>query len=201
MRCRGSSTSAAATFRTRRWCSRSRWCRKDARPTIYVDLRKLGNESRARLEDIADVRPNAAFERDLAALGEHQAGAARSLRVPRGDRADCHGERRRSAARQRSDRADEGDQERHRNRRRPRGAAARRRGGDALSRLVRPRGAARRTDRDRRGRGDGELFAARPVCSRTSRSRPSPAPDRTAPSCITASPAKATAASRRTNCF
>ena len=45
--------------------------RKDARPTIFVDLRKLGNESRARLEDMADVRPNAAFERDLAALGEH----------------------------------------------------------------------------------------------------------------------------------
>ena len=46
--------------------------RKDARPTIFVDLRKLGNESRARLEDMADVRPNAAFERDLAALGEHR---------------------------------------------------------------------------------------------------------------------------------
>jgi len=43
---------------------------KEGRPTIFVDLRKVGNEIRARLEEVADVRPNAAFERDLAALGE-----------------------------------------------------------------------------------------------------------------------------------
>ena len=47
---------------------------KEGRPTIFVDLRKVGNEIRSRLEEIADVRPNAAFERDLAALGrEHRA--------------------------------------------------------------------------------------------------------------------------------
>jgi Xaa-Pro aminopeptidase len=47
---------------------------KDRRPTLFVDLRKVGNEIRSRLEEIADVRPNAAFERDLAALGsEHRA--------------------------------------------------------------------------------------------------------------------------------
>jgi Xaa-Pro aminopeptidase len=47
---------------------------KEGRPTIFVDLRKIGNEIRSRLEEIADVRPNAAFERDLAALGhEHRA--------------------------------------------------------------------------------------------------------------------------------
>ena len=43
---------------------------KEGRPTIFVDLRKVGNEIRAHLEEVADVRPNAAFERDLAALGE-----------------------------------------------------------------------------------------------------------------------------------
>ena len=46
---------------------------REGRPTIFVDLRKIGNEIRSRLEEIADVRPNAAFERDLAALGrEHR---------------------------------------------------------------------------------------------------------------------------------
>ncbi len=47
---------------------------KEGRPTLFVDLRKLGNELRSRLEEMADVRPNAAFERDLATLGqEHRA--------------------------------------------------------------------------------------------------------------------------------
>jgi Xaa-Pro aminopeptidase len=47
---------------------------REGRPTIFVDLRKIGNEIRSRLEEIADVRPNAAFERDLAGLGrEHRA--------------------------------------------------------------------------------------------------------------------------------
>jgi Xaa-Pro aminopeptidase len=55
---------------------------REDRPTIFVDLRKIGNEMRARLEEIADVRPNAAFERDLAALGGEQ-------RVVRLDPAAC----------------------------------------------------------------------------------------------------------------
>jgi Xaa-Pro aminopeptidase len=42
---------------------------KEGRPALFIDLRKLGNEIRSQLEEIADVRPNAAFERDLAALG------------------------------------------------------------------------------------------------------------------------------------
>jgi len=42
---------------------------KEGRPALFVDLRKLGNDMRHRLEEIADVRPNAAFERDVAALG------------------------------------------------------------------------------------------------------------------------------------
>ena len=50
---------------------------KAGRPTLFVDLRKLGNDVRGGLEEIADVRPNAAFERDLAALGSEH----RSLRL------------------------------------------------------------------------------------------------------------------------
>src|SRR6202142_106273 len=47
---------------------------KEGRPALYVDLRKLGNDMRSRLEDIAELRTNAAFERDLAELGkEHRA--------------------------------------------------------------------------------------------------------------------------------
>ena len=42
---------------------------KDGRPALYVDLRKLGNDMRARLEELVDIRANAAFERDLGALG------------------------------------------------------------------------------------------------------------------------------------
>jgi len=42
---------------------------KDGRPALYVDLRKLGNDMRLRLEELAEVRAAAAFERDLAALG------------------------------------------------------------------------------------------------------------------------------------
>src|SRR5271156_1962324 len=46
---------------------------KEGRPALFIDLRKLSNEIRSHLEEIADVRPNAAFERDLAALGkEHR---------------------------------------------------------------------------------------------------------------------------------
>jgi Xaa-Pro aminopeptidase len=55
---------------------------KDGRPTLFVDLRKLGNEIRSDLEEVAEVRPDAAFERDLAALGE----AHRAVRL---DPASC----------------------------------------------------------------------------------------------------------------
>jgi len=47
---------------------------KTGNPSLYVDLRKLGNDMRSRLEEIAQLRANAAFERDLAELGkEHRA--------------------------------------------------------------------------------------------------------------------------------
>ncbi len=40
------------------------------RPALYLDSRKLGNDVRHRLEELADVRAPADFERDLAALGQ-----------------------------------------------------------------------------------------------------------------------------------
>jgi Xaa-Pro aminopeptidase len=55
---------------------------REGRPSLFVDLRKIGNDMRARLEEIADVRLNAAFERDLAGLGREQ-------RVVRLDPATC----------------------------------------------------------------------------------------------------------------
>ena len=70
----------------------------------------------------------------------------------------------------------EGGEERSRNRRRPRGASARRRGDGALPRLVRPGSAGRQAHRDRRRRRRWRPSAATPARSRTSRSRPSPAP-------------------------
>jgi len=42
---------------------------REGRPALYVDGRKLGNDVRHRLEELADVRASAEFERDLAALG------------------------------------------------------------------------------------------------------------------------------------
>ncbi len=56
---------------------------KDGRPALYVDGRKLGNDVRHRLEELAEVRAPDDFERDLAALGKaQQRGAARSGRCP-----------------------------------------------------------------------------------------------------------------------
>ena len=47
---------------------------KEGRPALFVDLRKLNSDMRQRLEEIAEVRPSAAFERDLVTLGkEHRA--------------------------------------------------------------------------------------------------------------------------------
>jgi Xaa-Pro aminopeptidase len=56
--------------------------RKDGPPALYVDLRKLGADMRSRLEPLAELRANAAFERDLVALGK----AGRAVRL---DPATC----------------------------------------------------------------------------------------------------------------
>ncbi|HEY1978799.1 MAG TPA: M24 family metallopeptidase, partial [Xanthobacteraceae bacterium] len=45
---------------------------KDGRPALYIDSRKLGNDVRHRLEEIADVRADEDFERDLVVLGKAQ---------------------------------------------------------------------------------------------------------------------------------
>ena len=43
--------------------------RKDGRPALYVEARKLGDSVRERLQGLADLLAPAEFERDLAALG------------------------------------------------------------------------------------------------------------------------------------
>jgi len=43
---------------------------KDGRLALYIDGRKLGNDVRHRLEELAEVRAPDAFERDLAGLGK-----------------------------------------------------------------------------------------------------------------------------------
>ena len=45
---------------------------KEGRPALYVDGRKLSNDIRHRLEELAAVRAPADFERDLAALGSEK---------------------------------------------------------------------------------------------------------------------------------
>lgn len=50
---------------------------REGRPSLYVDGRKLGNDVRHRIEELADVRAPSDFERDLAALGK----AERTLRL------------------------------------------------------------------------------------------------------------------------
>jgi Xaa-Pro aminopeptidase len=45
---------------------------KEGRPALYVDGRKLNNDVRHRLEELAAVREPADFERDLAALGSEK---------------------------------------------------------------------------------------------------------------------------------
>ena len=50
---------------------------REGRPALYVDGRKLGNDVRHRLEELADVRASAEFEHDLAALG----GERRKVRL------------------------------------------------------------------------------------------------------------------------
>jgi Xaa-Pro aminopeptidase len=55
---------------------------KEGRPALYVDLRKLGADMRSRLDQLAEVRASAAFERDLVALGNER----RTVRL---DPANC----------------------------------------------------------------------------------------------------------------
>jgi Xaa-Pro aminopeptidase len=45
---------------------------REGRPVLYIDRRKLGNDIRHHLEQLAEVRSPADFERDLAAFGKAQ---------------------------------------------------------------------------------------------------------------------------------
>ena len=50
---------------------------REGRPALYLDGRKLGNDVRHRLEELAEVRGETEFERDLGALG----GEKRAVRI------------------------------------------------------------------------------------------------------------------------
>src|SRR5215470_17142294 len=58
---------------------------KEGRPSLYVDGRKLANDVRHALEELADVRELAVLEEDLAALGK----AARNVRLDQATAADA----------------------------------------------------------------------------------------------------------------
>src|SRR5271170_429876 len=45
---------------------------KDGKPALYIDPRKLGDDIRHRLAELAELRANGDFERDLGALGKAQ---------------------------------------------------------------------------------------------------------------------------------
>ena len=159
---------------------------REGRPALYVDGRKLSNEVRHALEALADVREPAAFARDLAALGR-RARRCGSIRRPPPMRS-------RASSNEAGGKVTRGPDpialmKAVKNSVEIAGArAAHLRDGAAVARFLAwfdreaPEGHAHR---DRGGRGAGKLSAARPACSRTSRSPPSPAPARTAPSCTT----------------
>jgi Xaa-Pro aminopeptidase len=58
---------------------------REGRPALYIDGRKLGNEVRNRIEELADVREPLAFARDLGALGE----AGKTVRLDQATAADA----------------------------------------------------------------------------------------------------------------
>ena len=183
----GPSTSAAPTSRTRRCRSPSPSCRKDGRPTLYVDGAKLSNAVRHRSKSWPRCAspPSSSATSRRSAPRTAPCGSTRRPAPTRSSRivTDAGGK---VAARARSDRADEGGEERGRDRRRARGAPPRRRGGDALPRLVRPRGAGRQAHRDRRGRGAGKLPPRHRRCSKDVSFPTISGAGRTAPSCTTA---------------
>src|SRR5437763_1765669 len=58
---------------------------RDGRPVLYVDGRKLSNDVRHRLEELADVREPGAFAGDLAVLGKE----AKTVRLDQATGADA----------------------------------------------------------------------------------------------------------------
>src|SRR6516165_685970 len=160
-------------------------------PMIYVDSRKLGSAVREKLEALATLRPPADFERDLAALGK--TGCAVMLdpalcpdaiaclftesggKIVRGGDPIAPMKAVKNAAEIAGSRA------------------AQIRDGAAVTRFL-------AWFDGEASRGKLTEFDATPGFSRIFRFRPSPAPGRTAPSCITASLARATGGSAPANC-
>ena len=190
----GPSTSAAPMSSTRRCRSPSRSFSPTMRPASISTRASSPMRRREALAGLVEIRDEGHFAQDIAALGAahrtvrlDQATAAHAI----GQAITANGGKVSRAAR--SDRADEGGEESCRDRRQPRAASARRRGGGEFSGLVR--------SRRRRAGQLTEIDAVEALESfrrdtgllRTCRFRPFPAPVRTAPSCIIASPAKPTA--------
>ena len=175
----GCSTSAAATFRIRRVVLAFATVPQDGRPTLLCRLAASSATKSARASKSSPTfGASAAFERDLAALG----GEQRAVRL---DPATCPEAIARLVAETGGTVVRGADpiapMKAVKNAAeiagRACGATARRRGGDALPRLVRPRGAARPPHRDRRGRGAGELSPRHRAAQGHFVSRPSPAPE------------------------
>ena len=160
MRWRGPSTFAAPTWRIRRWCSAFPSFQRRAGRRSMSMAASSTMSCATTIETLADVREPDAFADDLATLGHahktvrlDQATAADALR---GIIADAGGKIARGpdpitamkAVKNAAEIAGSA-----------RGASARRRGGDALSRLARARSAIRQAQRNRGGRGAGEFPA------------------------------------------
>ena len=174
---------------------------REGRASLYIDGRKLSNEVRDYLETLADVREPGAFADDLKALGAAKA-TVRLDSATAADAlarliADAGGTVARGADPITLMKAVKNATEIAGTR------AAHARDGAAVANFLcwfDREAPQRQAHRDRRGRGAGNLPPRHRRCSRNCRSRPSRAPARTARSCITASPARPTARSRRANC-
>ena len=75
----GCSTSGAATSSTRRSRSPSPSCRRAARPTLFIDPAKVGDNVKGELREFVDLAEPAALTEKLKALGEAQAPASGSI--------------------------------------------------------------------------------------------------------------------------
>ena len=174
---------------------------REGRPSLFIDGRKLSNDVRHRLEEIADVRaPSDFVARAFRARQSRQDRAARPGDRRRRAGADRDRRRRQGQQGPRSDRAAQGGEEcrsRSKARAKRTGATARRWCASSPGSTVkRPKENSPRSAPWRRSKPS----AARPIFCATCRSRPSPAPGRTARSCTIASPARPTAPSRPAIC-
>ncbi len=185
----GPSTSAAPTSRTRRCRSPSPSCRARAGRRSTSTAAKLDNAVRARSSKSSPTCASpTTLARELDGARQRQDRAARpGDRAPTRCRAIIDERRRQGRARAPIPIA---LMKAVKNHAEIAGArAAHLRDGAAVARFLAwldREAPERQAHRDRRRRGAGKLPPRHRRCSRTFRSRPSPAPGRTAPSCITA---------------